>query len=204
MFSRIVEDSKNIRTVDTTRAMMLAALFASLTAVGAFIRIPVPPVPFTMQTLFVFLSAGILGPYWGSLSQCLYLAVGLAGLPVFAGGGGIAYIFSPTFGYLLGYPVSALFMGLLIRRFVNYPQSKQQQDKKFEFIRFILIYAAGSIVIFAFGLTFLFFYAENLAGNFNSIIWAGFLIFIPPDIVKIVAAAWLTVRIRRLGIIRSL
>ena len=199
MFFRIPEDSQDIHSADKTRAMMLAALFASLTAVGAFIRIPIPPVPFTLQTLFVFLSAGILGPRGGSLSQCLYLAAGLAGLPVFTGGGGLAYIFSPTFGYLLGYPLSALFMGHLVKRFVISPQSMKRKSKNVEFLWFVLIYAAGSVVIFALGLTFLFFYAENLAGNFQSIIWAGFLIFIPTDIIKVVAAAWLTVKIRRTG-----
>lgn len=201
MFFRSTAESPKIPAIDSTRRMMLAALFASLTAVGAFIRIPIPPVPFTLQTLFVFISAGLLGPILGAMSQCLYLAVGLIGLPVFSGGGGIGYFATPTFGYLLGFPVSALVMGILVRRYIQKPQVQKNRGSRFEFVRFIYIYAAGSIVISVFGLTYLFFYEKIVIGSFNSNFWAGFLIFIPTDIVKIGAAALITVRLRRLDLL---
>lgn len=190
------------RTIDAIRIPLLAALFAALTAVGALLRIPVPPVPFTLQTLFVFLAAGLLGPTGGFLSQCLYLAVGLLGIPVFSSGGGIGYIFNPTFGYLLGFPVAALVMGILSRRFVH--QKEHNKNRKSLIVKFILIYSIGAVIIYIFGISFLFFYAENILGEALSILWVGFIIFIPTDIVKIAVGAWLTVRLRRLGIVSSI
>ena len=83
--------------------IILTALFTALTAVGAFIKIPVGPTPISAQLLFIALAGMILGPYWGALSQVLYVALGLAGLPIFTGGGGISYIYSPSFGFLLGF-----------------------------------------------------------------------------------------------------
>jgi len=188
--------------VDAVRIPLLAALFAALTAVGAFLRIPISPVPFTLQTLFVFLSAGLLGPTGGFLSQCLYLAVGFLGIPVFSGGGGIGYIFYPGFGYLLGFPVAALIMGILSKRFVH--KKKHNTDGKSLIVKFVWIYSIGTIIIYIFGISFLFFYAENIAGEAFSILWVGFIIFIPTDIAKIAAGAWLTVRLRRLGIVSSM
>ena len=66
------------------RTMTLSALFAVLTAVGAFIRIPFPLVPITLQTFFVFLSGALLGSRAGALAQVLYLGMGLIGLPIFS------------------------------------------------------------------------------------------------------------------------
>ena len=87
--------------------VLAAALFASLTAVGAWLRLPLPWVPVTLQTLFVFLAGLLLPPAWALASQVVYLAAGLAGFPVFAGTSGLAVLASPTFGYLLGFPLAA-------------------------------------------------------------------------------------------------
>lgn len=93
------------------RRMALCALCAALIAVGAFIRVPVPGVPFTLQTFFVTLTGLLLGARLGALSALLYLAAGLAGFPVFTGGGGLGYVFEPSFGYLLGFVLSAYATG---------------------------------------------------------------------------------------------
>ena len=85
-----------------TYKMMLVALFAALIAVGAFIRVPVPLVPFTMQTFFVVLAGMLLGKKLGGASALVYLAIGLIGIPVFTQGGGIGYVLKPSFGYLIG------------------------------------------------------------------------------------------------------
>ncbi|MFQ5769363.1 MAG: biotin transporter BioY, partial [bacterium] len=95
---------------------ILSSLFAALTAAGAFIKIPLPYVPITLQTFFVLLAGLVLGPKFGALSQIIYLAVGLLGVPIFAHGGGPGYILQPTFGYLLGYPIAAFVIGLLTKR----------------------------------------------------------------------------------------
>ncbi len=99
-----------------TYHMILCALFAALIAVGAFIRIPVPVVPFTMQTFFVSLSGMLLGKKYGATSVLLYLAIGLIGLPVFTQGGGIGYVLKPSFGYLIGFVLGAYLTGLIARR----------------------------------------------------------------------------------------
>ncbi|MBS3969060.1 MAG: biotin transporter BioY, partial [Clostridia bacterium] len=75
----------------------LVAMFASLTAVGAFIKIPIPYLPITLQVFFVFLAGILLGPRLGALSQIVYLTLGLVGLPIFAEGGGLGYVFHPSF-----------------------------------------------------------------------------------------------------------
>jgi biotin transport system substrate-specific component len=90
---------------------VLVALFAVLTAVGAFVRVPLP-VPFTLQVPAALLAGVALGPWLGAASQLAYLAVGLLGLPVFAGGGGPGYVLSPTFGFLGGFVAGACVAGL--------------------------------------------------------------------------------------------
>ncbi len=99
-----------------TKTIAYVSLFAALTAVGAFIKIPIPYIPFTLQIVPVYLVGALLGPRIGLLSQLVYLAIGLIGVPVFADGGGVGYIFKPTFGYLLGYMAGAFTNGYLIKK----------------------------------------------------------------------------------------
>ena len=75
-----------------TKNLILCGLFTSLIVVGAFIRIPIPVVPFTLQLLFTMLAGLLLGGKWGAASVCIYIVLGLMGLPVFAEGGGLAYV----------------------------------------------------------------------------------------------------------------
>jgi biotin transport system substrate-specific component len=98
------------------RSMALCALFASLLMAGAFIRIPLPVVPFTLQTLFLFLAGLTLGPALGLSAAALYMAAGLLGLPVFANGGGIHYVLAPSFGYILAFCPASYVIGRLARR----------------------------------------------------------------------------------------
>lgn len=94
-----------------TRDLVLIAMFAALTAIGAFITIPLPIVPFTLQYFFCALGAILLGSKRGMLAQVLYVGIGLVGVPVFTRGGGPQYIFQPTFGYLIGFIVAAYIIG---------------------------------------------------------------------------------------------
>ncbi len=96
--------------------MILIALFAALTAIGAFVKIPTPLVPFTLQYLFCAYSGILLGAKHGLYSQLLYLGVGLLGFPVFTQGGGLTYIFQPTFGYIIGFSLCAYITGKLTER----------------------------------------------------------------------------------------
>lgn len=104
-----------------TKDMILIAMFAVLTAVGAFISIPIPPVPVTLQFLMCMLSGAILGAKRGAISQILYVFMGLVGLPIFAGGkGGIGHIASPTFGYLIGFIICAFIVGKAVESSVDF------------------------------------------------------------------------------------
>ena len=94
--------------------MVLSSLFAALTAICAWIAIPLPGISFTMQTFSVLLTLGVLGGRWGSVSVGLYLLLGLVGLPVFAGfRGGAAALLDPTGGFLWGFLLGALVYWLL-------------------------------------------------------------------------------------------
>lgn len=96
--------------------MVLASLFAALTAVCAWLSIPIPPISFTLQTFAVFLTLGVLGGKWGTVSILLYLLLGLVGLPVFSGfRGGAAAMLDATGGFLWGFPAAALVYWLLER-----------------------------------------------------------------------------------------
>ena len=96
------------------RGMAYASMFGALTAVGAYIMIPLPPVPITLQTLFVNLAGALLGGYLGALSQVVYILLGVIGLPVFAGGkAGAGVLLGPTGGYLIGFVVGAFVIGKL-------------------------------------------------------------------------------------------
>ena len=86
------------------RSMVRCSLFASLTAVCAWIAIPLPGVSFTLQTFAVLLTLGVLGGKWGSVSILLYLLLGMVGLPVFTGfRGGAGALLDATGGFLWGF-----------------------------------------------------------------------------------------------------
>jgi biotin transport system substrate-specific component len=104
-------------SVEKLRWMVLSSLMAAFTAVGAYIHIPIGPVPIVLSTLFVLLSGLLLGSRWGLATMGLYLLVGAIGMPVFAGGkGGLAHFFGPTGGYLLGYLLASWATGVVSER----------------------------------------------------------------------------------------
>lgn len=98
--------------------------FTFLTAIAAQLTIPVKPVPFTLQTSAVLLAGAVLGAKKGAVSQLIYLALGIIGLPVFAqipdGAVGFARLIGPTGGYLLAFPVAAYITGRLIELSSSY------------------------------------------------------------------------------------
>jgi len=98
--------------------MVLIALFAAIIAVCAQITIPVPPVPFTLQTLAVFLAGGLLGMKRGFFSVLIYILLGAVGVPVFAGfKGGFAALIGPTGGYIIGFIATVLIVGFFYDKF---------------------------------------------------------------------------------------
>ena len=120
---------------------MKVALMATLTAAGAFIRIPLPYLPVTLQANFACLAGVWLGPWHGALSQVVYLCSGLIGFPVFAGGGGPQYVLRPTFGYLLGFVGAAAIVGIILRSGHSY-------------LRVLVAFYAGMMAIYVPGVTY--------------------------------------------------
>jgi biotin transport system substrate-specific component len=152
---------------------MGALFFALLTFVGANIRIPMVPVPFTLQTLFVILAGAVLGARTGALSQTIYLSLGAFGLPLFAGtAAGIAVFAGPTGGYLIGFLFAAFIVGRLI-------------DKKPTLLWQATVFTLGSLVILLIGVFQLaLVYTHDLGKAFA----VGFLPFLLGDAVKVFAA----------------
>ena len=90
---------------------------AALVAVLAQVEVPLWPVPITGQTLGVIVAGAALGSRRGALALTTYMLAGLAGLPVFAGGaGGVAYVLAPSFGFVLGFILSAAVAGWFAER----------------------------------------------------------------------------------------
>ena len=130
--------------IEKLRGMVLASLLAALTAVGAYIHIPIGPVPIVLSTLFAVLSGLLLGSRRGLASMGLYLLVGAIGLPVFAGGkGGLAHFLGPTGGYLFGYLLAAWMAGFI------------SEHSHGLWVLEIIAVIAGSIAIYVMGVPWL-------------------------------------------------
>lgn len=192
--------------IDRTGLLITTALFTALTVAGAFLRLPIHPVPITLQTIFVLLSGYLLGSYYGALSQFLYLLIGLVGFPVFSQGGGPAYVFKPSFGYLLGFPVAAFLVGRIIHK-KSTPISLNQtlhQIQKCSITKIVIAGLSGSAAIFALGVLYLYLISRfviEATGTIAQIMYSGFLIFIPGDLIKLLAVVlflkFLSKRVRR-------
>lgn len=154
--------------------MVLAALMAALTAAGAYMAIPIGPVPIVLQSLFVILSGLVLGSRWAAASMAIYLLAGIIGLPVFAGGsGGLTKLLGPTGGYLVGFLLAAYLIGLVAERsggrlWIN-----------------LLGLVGGSLLIYLCGVAWL---KTILDISFNKALAMGMWPFLPGDALKIAAA----------------
>jgi biotin transport system substrate-specific component len=152
-------------------------LVVSLTALAAQLRVPLPgsPVPITGSTFAVLLGAAALGPLRGSIAQAMYVALGLAGLPVFtSGASGVEYFVGATGGYLAGFVLASVVVGELARR---------GADRRF--LGAALAFAAGSLVIYALGVPWLIRVTGMPVGE---ALWQGAGVFLFGDAVKAAAA----------------
>ena len=156
------------------KRMVYAALMAALTAAGAYIAIPIGPVPIVLQNLFIMLAGLLLGGRWGLISVSVYLLAGAVGMPVFAGGtGGIGKFVGPTGGYLLGFAAAAYLIGVLSQR------------GRRTVVADVLAMIAGTLVIYVFGVAWL----QVITGmSISKAIAIGMLPFLIGDAIKIAAA----------------
>ena len=169
-----------------TPIRVAATLFvAVLTAAASQVSVPLPftPVPFTLQPMIVLLGGAVLGARLGMTAQVLYLAAGIAGLPVFAFAPelpqGAARLFGPTGGYLMAYPVAAFIAGALAGRGL---------DRRY--FSSLLAMTAGLAVIFTFGVTWLTLFAPGAELRpLQQALAVGLYPFVLADTVKLCLAA---------------
>jgi len=152
--------------------IVLILNFAFLTGLTAQLKIEIGLVPITMQTLMVLLAGALLGAKRGALSQITYLGMGLLGLPWFSRGGGMAYILSPTFGYIIGFVLAAYLVGYL---------AEKGLDRNIKTA--VLAMLAGNIILYVSGLLWL----ARFVG-YETVLAVGLYPFIIGDLLKIAAA----------------
>ena len=157
-------------------------------AAGAFIKIPVPVVPFTLQYLFTMLAGLFLGSRRGMISVVAYMLLGLAGLPIFSEGGGIWYIFKPSFGYIIGFCLGTYVTGLIAERL-----------KQKTVFRYLLANLAGLMIVYTCGMVYYYvicnYVIDTPIGIWPLILYC-FLLAVPGDIALSVLGAVIAKRVR--------
>ena len=163
-------------SANKTKTMSLICVMAAVTCIlgPLSLAIPVSPVPISLTNLAVYFAIYVLGMKRGTISYCIYLLLGLIGLPVFAAfTGGAGKLFGPTGGYLIGFIFMALICGFFIE--------KWEKKLYMHFIGMVL----GTAVCYVFGTAWLAYTAHM---GFAAALAAGVIPFIPGDLVKIIIA----------------
>lgn len=173
--------------IEKTKNLILCSLFAALITVGAFIRIPVPVVPFTLQLLFTMMAGLLLGGKLGAVSVCVYIGMGLVGFPVFTEGGGLGYVFKPSFGYIIGFAVASYVTGKIANQ-VDEPS----------YARLLTANFAGLAIVYLFGMVYYDlisrFYLGTPIGLWPLFLYC-FILAVPGDIVLCILGAILGKRL---------
>lgn len=177
----------------THRMVACAVMAAVICALGPQ-SIPIEPVPISLATLAIYLTVCLLGWKWGTVSTVVYLILGFAGVPVFAGyTGGLGKLAGPTGGYLVGYIPLALVAGLAIELACRHLMGKGTARTVLGLALQFAGMAAGTAVLYAFGTA----WYCILSGNELSVA-VGFCVipFISGDLVKMVAALVIAAPVR--------
>lgn len=178
---------KRILSLNLVYKISLTLVFVLITALSSKVKIflPFSPIPITLQTFAVLLS-GIILKEVGSISQILYLALGIAGVNMFANGGGVSYVFSPTFGYVVGFVFASYLAGYFTRKY---------KDTKMLILGLIL----SDLVIYVPGISWLYIVLSKTGSvSFGYILSIGFLPFVVGDILKIFASIGFVKAIKRI------
>lgn len=178
----------------TTKNMVLSAMFVTLIIAGAFIKIPIPMLPITLQTLFTLLAGLLLGRRLGSISVAVYLLLGLLGLPVFTEGGGIFYVLKPSFGYIIGFIAGAYLAGWMV-----------EGEEVPSYKRLLAASFCGLGVIYVIGMIYYAFISNLYLGKaigLKSLFLYCFLLVVPGDIVLCFLGAFVAKRL--IPILRSI
>ncbi|MCI9594071.1 MAG: biotin transporter BioY [Lachnospiraceae bacterium] len=168
--------------------MVYCGIFTTLIAAGAFIKIPIPVVPFTLQFLFTMLAGLLLGGRLGALCVAVYILLGLAGLPIFAEGGGLWYIVKPSFGYLIGFCLGSYVTGKMV-----------EKHQKTTLTRYFIANFTGLFIVYAIGMIY-YYVISNFVIHTPIGLWPLFLycfiLAVPGDICLCILAAFLARRLR--------
>ncbi len=168
--------------------LVMAFFMACMTGLMAQVVIPLPwtPVPITLQTFAALFAGIVLGRYWGGLSMLIYLAIGLVGVPWFAGmTGGLGIVLGASGGFLIGFILAALVVGHLSDRYANV-RSFIPMLTLLAFANFVLIYVPGVI-----GLAAWMYIVNGTLPGIWALLAMGILPFVIGDVVKIGVAATL-------------
>lgn len=169
------------------QSMTVCALFTALIAVGAFIRVPLPLWPFTLQFLFANLAVLLLGRRDGTIACAAYVLLGLIGLPIFTKGGGPQYIFEPTFGCILGFVIG----GFVAGTFLKHGASKR-------FLHYLAASALNVLCVYALGMAWFYWVQALYLGQSVTLLGIFMTCFFPTigaDIIKCLLSALLAVRL---------
>ncbi|MEG1912308.1 MAG: biotin transporter BioY [Cloacibacillus sp.] len=178
------------------KSMVLVSIFAVLSAVGARLMIPVPFVPFTLQTLVCMLAGFVLGPRLGAAAMALYMLMGLIGIPVFTSTAGPAAILAPSFGYIIGFIGCAWICGALSERFAR-------GGRRVSKLQYFAAAMAGVIFVYVVGVAYLYVILNWYLRAANAGVWRvlsiGFFATIGGDVIKAALAAFIAERLKKSG-----
>ena len=169
------------------KKIMLSGLFTALIIIGAFIKIPIPLVPFTLQFLFTMLAGLLLGGRLGACSVLTYIILGLIGMPIFSGGGGLGYVIKPTFGYIIGFAIGTYVTGSIANK-----------EHKPSFKRLLIANLVGLLIVNVMGVIYFYIVSNYIIASPIGV-WAVILncslIFLPKDIFLCIIGALLAKRL---------
>lgn len=181
--------------------MILISIFAVLSALGARLMIPVPFVPFTLQTLVCMLAGLILGPKLGAASMALYMLMGLVGIPVFTSSAGPGAVFAPSFGYIIGFIAGAWVSGSAADFF-------RRRDGSVSVLQFFIAAFAGVLCVYVVGVVYLYFILNYVVQAGGAGLWKvlsiGLFSTIGGDVIKAAVAAVIAARLEKNGTLKGM
>ena len=180
--------------------MAQISIFAVLTAVGAKLMIPLPFVPFSLQTLVVMLAGLLLGSKKGAAAMAVYMIMGLIGLPVFTTVNGPADVLVPSFGYIVGFILNAWASGRIC-------ESYRAKYKNLSRTQYFTAAIAGVMLCYLCGIVYLYaalnIWVSSGGATFFKVLSIGLFSTIGADFIKAFAAAIIAYRLEKSGVFRD-
>jgi biotin transport system substrate-specific component len=158
-----------------TKDLIFISLFTALAIAGAFLSIRLPFLSVTFQLLFALMAGIILGPIRGMIAMTVYLVLGLAGLPVFSLGGGLGYVFQPSFGFIIGFIPGAYIAGLVYDKTILKP-----------YLKTLIAFIFGSAVIYIIGILYMYLLLKYYLDRSETALAATFISMLPYIVKDIV------------------